>query len=304
MSDTCPICGVRTQQVTASYSFIGTNDGTFFTPGSPDPNGNEIGGAVPLDAMLGPLADNGGDTLTHSLMSGSVALNAGDPAAMAGVGNVPEFDQRGDPYLRVLDDRIDIGAHEGVGGVTTPDGDFNDDGEWDCDDINALTAETAAGTNDLAFDLTADMLVNLDDIEAWLAEAGGINLMSGNSYAFGDATLDGTVDGLDFIEWNNNKFTSNTDWCGGNFNGDGVTDGLDFIQWNNNKFTMQGPIILPPGKSARIDIEGGPVVNVVQPVHRLAQDSERAAPGGANQYGGAAHGGEGGPVHGAGPDVR
>ena len=76
------------------------------------------------------------------------------------------------------------------------------------DDINALTAETAAGTNDPAFDLTADMLVNLDDIEAWLAEAGGINLMSGNSYAFGDATLDGTVDGLDFIEWNNNKFTA------------------------------------------------------------------------------------------------
>ena len=40
---------------------------------------------------------------------------------------------------------------------------------------------------------------------------------------------------------------------------------------------MQGPIILPPGKSARIDTEGGPVVNVVQPDQRLAQDSQRAS---------------------------
>ena len=40
---------------------------------------------VPIDPMLGPLADNGGPTLTHALLAGSPAIDAGDPAAVAGV---------------------------------------------------------------------------------------------------------------------------------------------------------------------------------------------------------------------------
>ena len=51
------------------------------------------------------------------------------------------------------------------------------------------------------------MAVDLADRDAWLAEAGGVNLVNGNSYGIGDANLDGFVDGLDFIEWNANKFT-------------------------------------------------------------------------------------------------
>ncbi len=69
---------------------------------------NIIGG----DPMLGPLADNGGPTLTHALLPGSPAINTGDPAAMAGVGDTPEFDQRGVGFPRVLDGRLDIGAFE------------------------------------------------------------------------------------------------------------------------------------------------------------------------------------------------
>ena len=52
----------------------------------------------------------------------------------------------------------------------------------------------------------------------------------------GDANLDGVVDGLDFIEWNTDKFTANAEWCAGDFNADGFIDGLDFIIWNDNKF--------------------------------------------------------------------
>ena len=71
-----------------------------------------------IDPLLGPLADNGGRTLTHAVLPGSPALDVGDPAAMAGVGGVPLTDQRLDPFSRVADgngdmvSRIDIGAYE------------------------------------------------------------------------------------------------------------------------------------------------------------------------------------------------
>ncbi len=147
------------------------------------------------------------------------------------------------------------------------DGDFNDDGFWDCTDINLLSAATAASTNDPDFDLTGDGLVNMDDIDAWLVEGGAMNLAQtgGNPFLPGDANLDGVVDGLDFIQWNNAKFTDNTQWCGnvdglgGNFNGDAVTDGLDFVIWNAFKFqSSDGAIqvvLLEPSTNPRRDRE-------------------------------------------------
>ncbi|MEM8678503.1 MAG: hypothetical protein AAGF97_04015, partial [Planctomycetota bacterium] len=71
--------------------------------------------------------------------------------------------------------------------------------------------------------------------------------------AVGDATLDGVVDGQDFIAWNANKFTNITLWTGGNFKGDAVTDGQDFILWNANKFTAQGPLT-DPGPGAELGL--------------------------------------------------
>ena len=52
--------------------------------------------------MLGPLADNGGPTLTHALLPGSPALNAGDPSQLG----VP--DQRG----VVRRGGVNIGAYQ------------------------------------------------------------------------------------------------------------------------------------------------------------------------------------------------
>ncbi|MEM8679703.1 MAG: hypothetical protein AAGF97_10165 [Planctomycetota bacterium] len=123
--------------------------------------------------------------------------------------------------------------------VVTPqivDGDFNDDGVYDCADIDALVAAIASGTNVGSFDLTADGVVDLADRDAWLFEAGAVNLGPGRAYLVGDANLDGTVDGADFTLWNANKFTLNASWCNGDFNADGRIDGLDWIQWNNHKF--------------------------------------------------------------------
>jgi len=113
--------GSQAQDVVGSflptYSLIGTNFGMQFPEapvGSPDVFGNLIGGPVHgvIDPMLGPLADNGGPTLTHALLPGSPAIDAGDPALVAGVDGVPLYDQRGLPFTRVFGDRIDMGAVE------------------------------------------------------------------------------------------------------------------------------------------------------------------------------------------------
>jgi len=64
------------------------------------------GDQINTDPLLGPLQDNGGPTLTHALLPGSPAIDAGDPNF-----SPPPFDdQRGCP--RVINGRIDIGSFE------------------------------------------------------------------------------------------------------------------------------------------------------------------------------------------------
>jgi predicted outer membrane repeat protein len=58
------------------------------------------------DPLLGPLANNGGPTLTHALLTGSPAIDAGNN--VAGLAN----DQRGSGYARVVGAAADIGAFE------------------------------------------------------------------------------------------------------------------------------------------------------------------------------------------------
>jgi len=62
--------------------------------------GSTIGNILGSDPILGPLADNGGPTLTRALLPGSPAVDAADPAA------APPTDQRGVPR------NPDIGAYE------------------------------------------------------------------------------------------------------------------------------------------------------------------------------------------------
>ncbi len=105
------------RSLAVSYSLIGDNTGLILPEapiGSPDANGNLIGGEMygVIDPMLGELADNGGPTQTHALLSGSPAINRGDLNAVAGIDGVPKFDQRGDGFDRVFGGRIDIGAYE------------------------------------------------------------------------------------------------------------------------------------------------------------------------------------------------
>ncbi|CAN5302122.1 hypothetical protein BH09ACT5_BH09ACT5_11200 [soil metagenome] len=67
--------------------------------------GSGAGNLVGVSAKLGPLADNGGSTLTHLPLPGSPAIDAGNPA----VTGAPATDQRGSTRIVRT---IDIGAVE------------------------------------------------------------------------------------------------------------------------------------------------------------------------------------------------
>ena len=80
------------------------------------------------NALVDVLADNGGPTLTHALLEGSLAIDAGsDPASLT-------YDQRGVGYARTWGAGTDMGAFE----VSRHDGGADGDGKVDVFDLVAL----------------------------------------------------------------------------------------------------------------------------------------------------------------------
>jgi hypothetical protein len=88
----------------------GTATSLGYNISSDDGGGNLTGPGdqINTDPMIGPLQDNGGPTLTHALLPGSPAINAGDPNFTP----PPFYDQRGPGFSRVFNGRIDMGAFE------------------------------------------------------------------------------------------------------------------------------------------------------------------------------------------------
>lgn len=93
-------------RIDAAFSLI-QNPGT-------DLNGAVTDTRLGLDPRLGPLADNGGPTLTHALLPGSPAIGAGSSALAAGSAT----DQRGAGFPRGIG-RVDIGAFEAPSPLTS-----------------------------------------------------------------------------------------------------------------------------------------------------------------------------------------
>ena len=95
--------------VSIAHSLVGDNLGSGLTEapvGSPDTNGNLIGGLTNgvIDPKLGLLANNGGATRTHALLASSPAIDMGsNPVGLT-------TDQRG--HARILNGTVDIGAYE------------------------------------------------------------------------------------------------------------------------------------------------------------------------------------------------
>ncbi|MEN8198081.1 MAG: choice-of-anchor Q domain-containing protein [Pseudomonadota bacterium] len=72
------------------------------------PDGGINGNIDNADPLLGALKDYGGFTRTQAPFAASPAVDAGDPAFIV----PPNFDQRGSGFPRLLNGRLDIGAHE------------------------------------------------------------------------------------------------------------------------------------------------------------------------------------------------
>jgi hypothetical protein len=89
------------------YNLASDNGGGFLTgPGD----------QINTDPMLGPLQDNGGPTFTHALLTGSPAIDAGNPSFTP----PPLYDQRGPSFWRVRNGLIDVGSFEVQAGATPP----------------------------------------------------------------------------------------------------------------------------------------------------------------------------------------
>ncbi len=113
--------------------------------------------------------------------------------------------------------------------LTTTDmirGDFNNDGVLDAADVNALTAESASGANNIAYDLTGDSVVDAADVAEWIG--------ADNIYKswLGDANLDGEFNSGDLVTvLGAGKYESGDAavWTEGDFNGDGLANTGDLV---------------------------------------------------------------------------
>ncbi|MEW5985553.1 MAG: choice-of-anchor Q domain-containing protein [Chloroflexota bacterium] len=100
--------------LSSSYNLLGNNEGCTVVSAE----GDQIGTPEnPIDPLLGYLQDNGGPTLTHALLPGSPAIDAGDPIGCTdGQFHFLTADQRGYPRPADGDGHgpaiCDIGAFE------------------------------------------------------------------------------------------------------------------------------------------------------------------------------------------------
>jgi hypothetical protein len=114
----------------------------------------------------------------------------------------------------------------------------NSNGVIDPEDIDLLWANANPTDTNPRRDLDADGDVDADDVDMLIHEVAGTE--------YGDANLDGAVDGVDLGIVTGSLFQSGLGWAGGDFNFDGVTDVRDFNIWNQHKFFA----VVPPPAAA------------------------------------------------------
>ena len=209
-------------------------------------------GSVAGDSLLegwdeaGASTDNA--TLNENFFLGTSSIAAGASLSLGSAFSAGCVEDLEFSWGLVGDGSLQLGIVDYVS--SSANGDFNNDGNWDCADVDALVAEIASGGGDLAFDMNSDGVVDGDDLDGaggWL-EVGGANNpdeTGGNPFLVGDANLDGSVDVSDFNLWNMNKFSNTAAWCSGDLNASGSIDVSDFNLWNAGKFQSSDTQVVP-----------------------------------------------------------
>ena len=119
---------------------------------------------------------------------------------------------------------------------TTDPGDFDGDGDLDAADIDALTTASAAGGNNPTYDLNADNLVNVTDVNAWIKDLK-------NSW-IGDSDLNGEFNSSDFVAvFTAGKYETGgaAVWTEGDWDGNGKFESSDFVAAFADGGYEQGP---------------------------------------------------------------
>ncbi|MGF1937655.1 MAG: DUF4347 domain-containing protein [Nostoc sp. ChiQUE02] len=171
--------------------------------------------ANPIDPKLGPLQNNGGATLTHTLLAGSPAINAGNNSL---VGANVTTDQRGVGFNRIFSGTVDIGAYEVQSPIAplpintdTVVTNTNDSGAGSLRQA-LLNANATAGADTITFagsvftdatpdiiSLTSGQLTITDDVSIVGTGASKLTISGNNAFSVFEITGTGTdvnIDGL------------------------------------------------------------------------------------------------------------
>lgn len=206
------------------FSLIGNSTGTGYaaTGGEPDSSGNLIGSpSQRLEPFLGVLRDNGGAVPTRLPRNISPAINSGDPN-FADSTAYQRFDQRGEPYRRVVGGRVDMGAVETT---SFQDGDIDRDGVLSVDDIDAF-CQALHTAQDADFDWNQDGFWDVADLREMTHRMGA---------AAGDSNFDDVFNSTDLVlvfqagEYEDSQLR-NSSWATGDWNCDGEFDSSDFVE--------------------------------------------------------------------------
>ena len=259
-------------ELIVEHSLIGdtTGSGVDATTGT--------GNILNQSALLGPLADNGGPTLTHALLVGSPAIDSGSNLlAVDENGNALTTDQRGED--RIQFGTVDIGAVELEAADPFLLGDANLDGEVNFLDISPFISLLSGNVFLNEADINRDGTVNFLDISPFITL-----LANGSSTApvvLGDASQDGEVNFLDISPFIS-LLSGDTFLDEANINRDGSVNFLDispFISILSTGGAAQSNLVAVDSDKASVSQDFGATTEstVVAPVSTAVSEVSEPA---------------------------
>ncbi len=143
------------------------------------------------------------------------------PNAMRYVGNGFQLPESSEITVRSLKDGEWSVVNRAQFELVEAEGDVNQDGLTDADDIDALAAAIRDGDDSAQFDLNGDETVDNVDYDFLVDEL--LNVQRG------DIDLSGAVDFADFLVLSSNFGSTDAKWSDGDLDGDGEVSFTDFL---------------------------------------------------------------------------